>query len=93
MLRAFLRLQLLGTDGLCTVGLPLSIMNVPHLLYDRVGCLLSDGDGIRQALQWLGAAAVKLCFRQWDVMKETSDMDRAEHDAEGLHRYFLHRHI
>ena len=72
ILRAFLRLMLLGTEGLQTVGYPLHIGNSQRLLFAKVHTLLSDGDGLRQGLEWLGAGGLKCCFRHWNVFDRNS---------------------
>ena len=73
MLRAFLTTQLLGGAGLSTGGVPLKLRGESHILFARIHSILSDGDGLRQALQWSGAAGVKPCFRHPNVLKRDSD--------------------
>ena len=51
MLRDFLQIQLLSPGGLETAGVPSEILGSPCLLFARVGAMLSDGDGLRIALQ------------------------------------------
>ena len=67
-MREFLKLLLLGPTGLATAGLPLRIQDEVRLIHATVGAMLSDGDGLRQALQWVGAAGVKPCFRHPNVL-------------------------
>ena len=74
VLRAFLRLLLLGPQGFHSAGYPVSVSGQQRLLYARVQILISDGDGLRQALQWLGASALKPCFRHWNVFNPQSDL-------------------
>ena len=45
-----------------------------YMLHATVHSLLSDGDGLRQALEWLGAIALKPCFRHWNVFSPSSDL-------------------
>lgn len=71
-LRVFLERQLLGRNGLSTVGCPLSLGGENRLLYARLTNLLSDGDGLRQALDWKGAAGLKACFKHVNVFKKVS---------------------
>lgn len=79
MLRDYLQLQLLSEDsGLLTVGVPLDLHGKQVVLYAKLTCLLGDGDGLRSALQWVGAAGVKPCFRHLNVLRKNSG--RAEHD-------------
>ena len=77
ILRGYLRLLLLGPEGLQTSGYPLPIGNTQRLFFAKVDTLLSDGDGLRQALEWNGASAVKPCFRHWNVFDRHSE--RAAH--------------
>ena len=83
VLKMFLRLVLLGDEGISTAGVPLDIGNETTLLFARVHTVLSDGDGLRQALEWVGASGVKPCWRHWNVMKRGSN--RAEFDEEGVY--------
>jgi len=69
-LRLFLERQLLGRDGLATSGCPLSVEGVNFLLYAQLHNLLSDGDGLRQALDWKGATSLKPCFKHYNVWKK-----------------------
>ena len=79
MLRDLLKLTLCSPTGMQTVGMPLTIGEHIVTIYVRVGCLLSDGDGLRLALQWMGSASLHTCFRHWNVLKK--DSERAEHSA------------
>ena len=64
MLKQYLHLHLFGLGGLCN-GVRLCNGVVVF------GCLhnvLSDGDGIRMGLSWLGGNAMKPCFRHSNVL-------------------------
>ena len=79
LLRDFLRLQLFDpAAGLTTTGVPVEIGggNVATI-FAELHWLLSDGDGHRLALQWMGAGCLKPCFRHWNVMMKHSN--RAHH--------------
>ena len=77
MLRDYLRLQLLSTEsGLQTVGVSIVVDSTPVKIYARLAQLLSDGDGIRLALQWGGQGCLKPCWRHQNVLRKGSD--RAE---------------
>ena len=54
MFRDLLRLTLGGPSGMQTAGIPLQLgrPSDPSLLFARVVCILSDGDGLRQVMQW-----------------------------------------
>ena len=58
MLRDLLKLTLCSRTGMQTVGLPLTIGGHIVTIYVRVGCLLSDGNGLRLALQWMGPGSL-----------------------------------
>ena len=72
MLRDFLRLQLLSDGGLERGGVPVKVHGTYALLFARVRRLLSDGDGLRIAMQWFGQGAVKPCWRHQNVMRKHS---------------------
>jgi hypothetical protein len=69
-LKRYLHKQLLGTTGLAGAGLPLVVNGQPMLLFARLTNLLSDGDGLRQALDWRGHASLKPCFKHFNVFKK-----------------------
>ena len=84
MLREFLKLFLLGSGGLQSAeGVALDLGGgVVTTLHARVGRLLSDGDGLRLAMQWKGAACTKPCWRHSNVfMKNCSLLPRGGDDA------------
>lgn len=69
-LRRFLERQLLGPNGLAASGCPMTIGGRDILLFGKVSNLLSDGDGLRQALDWKGASSLKPCFKHFNVYKK-----------------------
>jgi hypothetical protein len=69
-LRLFLERLLLGPNGLTTVGWPMVIGGVHHLLFARLTNVLSDGDGLKQAFDWKGASGLKPCFKHFNVFKK-----------------------
>jgi hypothetical protein len=70
VLKTYLQRQLLGTGGLAGEGLPLVVNGKPLLLFAKLTNLLSDGDGLRQALDWKGHASLKPCFKHFNVFKK-----------------------
>ena len=60
----------MGATGMQRVGIPLTIQDAYAVIYGKVGCLLSDGDGLRIALQWMGAGSLHPCFRHWILFIE-----------------------
>ena len=77
MLRELLRLSLGGPSGMQTAGIPIKVNGELLTIYARVVCLLSDGDGLRQALQWNGAASLKPCFRHWNVLMKDHTISKS----------------
>ena len=66
----FLDRLLLGPAGCATAGCPVAVAGTDRLLFARVTNLLSDGDGLRQALDWKGASGLKPCFKHFNVLKK-----------------------
>jgi hypothetical protein len=79
-LKRYLHKQLLGSGGLAGAGLPLLVNGQPMLLFARLTNLLSDGDGLRQALDWRGHGSLKPCFKHFNVfMKDLSNKPFPKH--------------
>ena len=78
LLKLFLRRLLFGQYGLATTGCILTTTvgarTVTVALNAQLWTLLSDGDGLRQALDWKGAVGLKPCFKHVNVMKIGSDL-------------------
>ena len=79
MLRDYLRLHLTTSGGLENAGVPLVLHGETALIWAKMGKLLSDGDGLRLAMEWLGAGSLKPCWRHNNVYKK--DSDRAHRHA------------
>ena len=77
-LRMFLRRLLLGPLGLASAGMSLSILGRAVLIKGTVTNLLSDGDGLRSALDWRGAAGMKPCFFHWNIFRKDSDLSHRQ---------------
>lgn len=73
-LKTFLRRQLLGPFGLGTSGVAIQLQGRPQLLKATLSNLLSDGDGLRSALDWKGSSGLKPCFKHWNIFKKGSDL-------------------
>ncbi len=72
-LSVYLQRHLLGPCGLATSGVPVVLADGrPTLIFARLTNLLSDGDGLRMALDWRGHASLKACFRHYNVFKKDS---------------------
>ena len=74
MLRRYLRLQLLGDNGLATAGVPLVLNGHNLLLYAKLSHVLGDGDGLRMCWDWKGANGLKPCFKHLNVVSKGSDI-------------------
>ena len=79
-LRIFMHRMFLGPLGLGTAGVPLMLFGAPFLLRATLSNLLSDGDGLRAALNWRGANSLRPCLRHWNVTKRGSAI--LEHSAD-----------
>ena len=55
-------------------GIPIVVNSQPTMIFAKLTCLLSDGDGVRQAMQWGGASSNKPCFRHWNVVRPGSPL-------------------
>ena len=63
-----------STTGIATAGLPLMLEGQPFVLFARLSHTLADGEGLRAALEWKGAAGLKCCVRHWNVLMLNSDL-------------------
>ena len=79
MLTAFLKLMMLGTNGLQTCGFPISVSNVEVVVWGCMGYMFSDGDGLRLALDWKGASGLRPCWRHCNIVSKTSDLQGEEY--------------
>ena len=77
MLRDFLLFALRSPSGFEVAGAPLQIHEGHALIFARVAIILSDGDGLRMALEWMGQGCLKPCWRHYNVMRKESE--RAPH--------------
>ena len=82
ILRRFLEHMLLSSGGLLSAaGVALDLGDgTTAQLFASPHSLLSDGDGLRIALQWMGHASTKPCFRHWNVFRKGGDYAEAQHD-------------
>ena len=78
MLRDLLRMALGQPSGMQLAGIPMVVKGEPTMIFAKLHCLLSDGDGLRMALQWGGASSNKPCFRHWNVVKPGSPLSQVE---------------
>lgn len=74
MMARYLRLHLLGSQGLMTAGVAVFLFGQPLLIFAKISNILGDGDGLKQLLDWRGAAAIKPCFRHVNIVSKRSHM-------------------
>ena len=72
MLAVYLRVHLLGAQGLTTAGVTVMIDGQPLTIYARVLGILSDYDGIRMGWDWRGATCIRVCLHCANVFKQDS---------------------
>jgi hypothetical protein len=73
-LRVLLRRLFDGPLGLRTSGVPILVNGQRQLLYARLSCVLSDGDGLRAALDLKGSSGLLPCIKCKNVLKRDSDL-------------------
>ncbi len=78
MMALYLKRQLFGPDGLATAGVPLVLdgdPDRPTVLFARLACLLSDGEGLKHVFDSKGSSGIKPCFKHFNVFRK----DRGVH--------------
>lgn len=68
--REYLKLQLLGVQGLQTAGVPVVVDSQPVMVFARLTNVLTDGDGFRVTYDWRGHASLKPCLQHYNVLKK-----------------------
>ena len=83
MLKEFLKVLLFSPGGFQTrEGAAVQLADgTVVVIYARISRLLSDGDGLRLAMQWKGAACTKPCWRHSNVFRKGSDL--VQHFGDG----------
>lgn len=70
-----LEMFFLGAFGLQNVGVLIqSGSRRSMMLYATLGIIISDGDGLRKALNWRGASSMRPCFRHDNVIKKGTNL-------------------
>ena len=54
-------------------GVVVVLQGKPFTIYAKLSNLVSDGDGLRMAYLWKGAAGLKPSLRHWNVLKKGSE--------------------
>ncbi len=52
-----------GAQIIHTSGVSFSVADQPYIVYARLTCFCTDGDGTKQALNLTGASGVRPCVR------------------------------
>lgn len=81
MLTRFLHVFLWSQNGIQTSGVPLNVKGSTYLLRARLKCVICDGAGLQQALQWRGAGSVRPCFFHGNVLKRDCRLSGFAGDA------------
>ena len=81
-LRIYLERQFLSANALGTVGVPLMLFGELFVVKAKLVHLLSDGDGLRSALNWRGASSLRPFWQYWNYTKKGSNIQ--EHAADIL---------
>lgn len=71
-LKEVILLLMLGPEGLAGGGWAFLLGGEPCLIHARLGIALSDGDGIRDAMNWKGAASMKPCWFHHNIVRKGS---------------------
>jgi len=73
ILAAYLNAHLLGAEGgLSKVGLGVTLSGADVRIFATLKHLLSDGDGLRTAMEWGGQGCMKPCFRHCNIFRKNS---------------------
>ncbi len=79
LLKLYLEKQILDSrNGLSTSGVVVTLFGAPCVFFARLTNLVSDGDGLKVALDWRGANSMKPSFRHSTILKLGSNLDIGE---------------
>ena len=73
-LARFLRVLLVGDLGMQTVGVAFRFEGQDYELFAALECLVSDGEGLKFALNIMGANGLRPCIRCRNVLKKGSEL-------------------
>ena len=74
VLARFLKRMFLGPCGFSTTGVTFAYKNRDYIFYAKLQVLLSDGDGLRQAIGWRGAGSIRPSIIHDNVLMKASDL-------------------
>ena len=93
--KLFFRRMLIHESSPAKAGIAFICDDIAHIIYVIVSDIISDGDGHRQGLEWIGAGGLKPCFLHGNVWSKNSGMadgenvDITSHESE---RFVLNDH-
>ena len=93
--KLFLRRLLINSLRPKRAGIPVRIGRVWHVIFTHLADSVTDGDGHKQALEWVGAAGLKPCFIHGNVFSKNSRMVDANNvtiTCHELDRFALNNH-
>jgi len=61
--------------GLAVAGIPIVAGDATCMVFARLSIFMSDGDGLRDALNWRGASSMKPCWLHTNMVKKNSGLD------------------
>ena len=73
-LALFLRLLLVGDLGMQTAGVAFRFAGRVYTIYATLECLLSDGEGLKFALDVMGYNGIRRCIQCQNVLKKGSGL-------------------
>ena len=77
-LKLLLRKFSMHESGPARGGIPFTVGGQTYTIHAKVSDIISDGDGHRQGLEWVGAGGMRCCFRHANVFGQRSGMDDHE---------------
>ena len=77
-LKLLLRKFSMHESGPARGGIPFTVGGQTYTIHAKVSDIISDGDGHRQGLEWVGAGGMRCCFLHANVFGKRSGMDDHE---------------
>lgn len=74
ILSRYLLLHLSGATGVQTAGVVVTSNGQSFLIFAKLVTLISDGEGLKFALDWKGPSGLKPCFKHHNVWAKGSDL-------------------
>ena len=77
-LKLLLRKFSMHESGPARGGIPFTVGDQTYTIHAKVSDIISDGDGHRQGLEWVGAGGLRCCLLHANVFGKRSGMDDHE---------------